>query len=240
MKILITGATGNLGSYMAKELHGKYKLILTDIKVPKHKPKNFVKANLTNFNAIKKLCKGVDVVLHFGASCSKKTPWEELLPNNIIGTQNVFESAYQAGCKRVIFASSINAVNAYPEGKQIPKEALPRPANLYGATKVFGEALCSYYSDIKGLSVLCLRFGRITRKDELRMKVGHEGEEPFPSCDRLIIYEDASQLIKKCITAPKKLKLGIFNALSGNKKKRLDISETKKVLGYKPKYDLIN
>src|SRR6185436_5917904 len=157
MKILITGASGNLGSYMAEELEGKHDLVLTDIRIPKHKPKHFIQADLTDFKAMKKLCKGVDVVLHFGASCSKETPWEELLPNNIIGTRNVFEAAHQAECKRVIFASSINTVNGYPEGKQIPLHAVPRPSNIYGATKVFGEALGSCYSDQKRLSVLCLR-----------------------------------------------------------------------------------
>lgn len=237
MKILITGASGNLGSYVAKELGHKYELILTDIIVPKQKSKNFKKVNLADFNAMKKLFRGVDVVLHFGASCSKNTPWEDLLSNNILGTRNVFEAAYQNGCKRVVFASSINAVNGYSEGKQIPFDALPKPPNSYGATKVFGEALGSYYSDEKNLSVLCLRFGRIVDKNDKRIKLENKDEEPFPKCDRFIIFEDALQIIQKCIVAPKKVKFGIFNALSDNREKRLDILSSKKILKYKPEYD---
>ncbi len=237
MKILITGVAGNLGSYMSKDLEKKYNLVLTDIKTPKQKPENFIKTNLCDFNAVKKLCKNVDVVLHFAASCSKESPWEELLPNNIVSTRNIFEAAYMAGCKRVIFASSINAVNGYPEGKQIPLNALPKPANLYGATKIFGETLGNYYSAKKNLSVICLRFGRIVNKNDLRINIKNKKENPFPSCDRLIIYEDASQLIQKCISASMKIQFGIFNALSENRIKRLNIYETKKVLGYKPKYD---
>ena len=38
-----------------------------------------------------------------------------------------------------------------------------RPEGIYGAAKVFGEALGSYYSDAYGLSVLCVRIGRVTK-----------------------------------------------------------------------------
>lgn len=238
MKILITGAAGRLGSYMAGVLEKKHDLILTDMRLPKEISKHkFVEANLTDFKTVKKLCKDVDIVLHFAASAHKETPWEELLPNNIIGTRNVFEAASESNCKRVVFASSINAVNAYPEGKMIPSNIFPRPANIYGATKVWGEALASFYSDKKKLSILCIRFGRITEKDDSRIHKDYIGEKPFPSSDRIITYEDTAQLIEKCIHAPKKVKWGIFSGISDNKKKRLDISEAKKVLKYAPQYD---
>ncbi len=237
MKILITGAAGRLGSYMAKNLQGEHELVLTDIKSPKQKTANFIKADLADFNAMKKLCKGVDIVLHFGGSCDKETPWEELLPNNVIGSRNVFEAAAEAGCARVIFASSINAVDGYAKGMNIPATALPKPPNLYGAAKVFAEAMGSYYADKRNLSVICLRFGWIADKDDKRIQTINRGEFPVPSCDRVIIFEDAAQLIQKAITAPKKIKFGIFNALSDNTNKRLDISQTEKILGYKPEYN---
>ena len=42
-----------------------------------------------------------------------------------------------------------------------------RPEGIYGAAKVFGEALGRYYSDAYGLSVLCVRIGRVTRDNKL-------------------------------------------------------------------------
>lgn len=236
MKILITGASGNLGSYMASILAKKYELVLTDIRPQKNKTSNFIKADLADFKSIKKLCKDIDVILHFGASCQKDSPWEELLPNNIIGTRNVFEAAHECGCKRVVFASSINTINGYPADYELPLKAVLKPLNLYGVSKAFGEALGSYYADQKNLSVLCLRFGRIADKCDPKITM-HTAARGFSPIDRVIIYEDAAQLIEKCIRAPKKVHFGIFNALSDNRNKRLDISETKAILGYKPKYD---
>ena len=43
-----------------------------------------------------------------GADPSMEASWESLLPNNVIGTYNAFEAARQAGCRRIIYASSVN------------------------------------------------------------------------------------------------------------------------------------
>jgi len=44
-----------------------------------------------------------------------------------------------------------------------------------------------------------LRFGRMTNRNEKRMRLEYQGEEPFPSFDRIIIYEDMLNLVEKCI-----------------------------------------
>jgi nucleoside-diphosphate-sugar epimerase len=46
----------------------------------------------------------------------------------------------------------------------------PRPANLYGATKVFGEAVARYYADHRGLRVACLRVGWVEPHDTPRAR----------------------------------------------------------------------
>jgi nucleoside-diphosphate-sugar epimerase len=237
MKILITGATGNLGSYIIKDLKDKHDLFLTDIRSPHEKQKNFKSANLADFSSIKKLCRGVDVVIHLGASSHKESPWEELLPNNIIATRNVFEAAAQMGCKRIIFASSINTVNGYPQGKPLSENITPKPPNEYGVSKVFGEALASYYADKKNISVLCIRFGRIMSTNDQALYGEDASGKPLVFLDRVIFYQDAAQLIRRCIAAPQKITFGIFSGISNNTKKRLDLSFTKKVLNYKPEYN---
>ena len=59
-------------------------------------------------------------------------------PNNVIAAYNVFESARQAGCRRVVYASSINAVLGYPLDQQVQTSQPVYPVNLYGATKCWG------------------------------------------------------------------------------------------------------
>ena len=84
--------------------------------------------------------------------------YESLLQRNLIGGFNGFEAARRAGCRRLVFASSINAVLGYGDASQPTTwEAPAFPQNVYGATKVWGEALARVYSDPHGLSCLCVR-----------------------------------------------------------------------------------
>ena len=241
MKILITGAAGRIGQLLVKNLADKHNLTLTDI----DKPINtagfpFKKANLEVFDSILELCKGQDMILHFGASPSKKAPWEKVLPNNIIGTYNVFEAAFRSKCKRVIFASSVNAVNGYPQDMQIHNDQTPNPHTLYGASKVWGEALARMYAEHKNMSIHCLRFGWVASEKEIKIRadVRNNQEEPIPSPDRIITHKDTASIVKACIKAPSDIKFGIFHALSNNRWKRLDISDTSKILNWKPMDDV--
>ena len=52
-----------------------------------------------------------------------------------------------------------------------------------------------------------------------------------------VSVEDFSQLVHKLIEAPEDLKFGIYNALSDNREKLLDISKAKSELGYEPQHD---
>src|SRR5690606_4581175 len=108
-KVLITGAAGRIGSFITKQWVDRYDLVLSDVRQPAETygfP--FHQLNLSDFDAVKQVVAGVDTVVHLGADPSMEAPWESLLPNNLIATYNVFESAAQNGCRRVIFASSVN------------------------------------------------------------------------------------------------------------------------------------
>ena len=94
--------------------------------------------------------------------------------SNIVGAYHVFEAARIAGVTRVIFASSGATVSGwerepplsalvagrYDEAgtiRPLTHETPLRPSGLYGASKVWGEALARHYADAHGLSVICLR-----------------------------------------------------------------------------------
>ncbi|WP_225413628.1 NAD-dependent epimerase/dehydratase family protein [Stigmatella hybrida] len=69
----------------------------------------------------------------------------------------MFEAAHRAGVKRVVFASSVQAVGFHPLEKTIDETARLRPSGYYGVSKAFGEALASLYADKYGLSLACVR-----------------------------------------------------------------------------------
>lgn len=233
-KVLLTGAAGRIGSFCTKTWteNDSYDLVLADVRAPQETygfPFHLV--NLSDFDAVRALCTGVDTVVHLGADPSMEATWESLLPNNLIATYNVFESAHQAGCRRVLFASSVNAVLGYPLDVQVHIDQPIRPINLYGATKVWGEGVASSYSSSTGLSCLCLRFGWVVDRDNPAIQLGAH------YLDITATYEDIAQFITKAIEAPESVKYGVFHGISNNRYKRLDITSSREVLGYDPQDD---
>ncbi len=237
-KILITGAAGRIGSFLTEQWKEKYDLVLTDIVAPKATfgfP--FVQANLADFEAIGALCQGVDTVVHLGADPSMEASWESLLPNNIIGLYNAFEAAHQAHCRRIIFASSVNAVFGYPPDVQVSTNMPVYPINLYGATKCWGEAVARYYSHTHKLSSICLRFGAVSYRPgtdpafDNRYDINHE------YIDIVLTMEDLTKLVTASVEAPDDLMFGVFHGVSNNRWKRLDISNGRALIGYAPEDD---
>ena len=84
------------------------------------------------------------------------------MDNNILGTFNIFRAAKDAGCRQVVFASSAQAVEGYPLDYQIRPDDAPKPKNLYGASKAFGEGIAAYFAHQEGLSALSVRIANFT------------------------------------------------------------------------------
>jgi nucleoside-diphosphate-sugar epimerase len=227
--ILITGAAGRIGSSLTRDLTGRYDLALTDIRPPDDPRGNsFVEADIADLDAMRHVCQGVDTVVHLAADPSMEATWESLLPRNLIGLYNVFQAAHEAGCRRVIFASSVNAVFGYPKDVQVCTDMPVRPLNLYGASKAWGEAVACFYADQRELSAICLRFGWVIERDSDLLRPGH------PYLDIALTYEDLTRLIVASIDAPDDLHFGVFHGVSNNRWKRLDISDARRLLGYAP------
>ncbi len=231
-KVLITGAAGRIGSFLTRNLAGRYDLVLSDI-LPVADTHGFpyVKADISELDAMRALCRGIETVVHLGADPSTEATWESLLPRNVVGVYNVFQAAQEAGCRRVIFASSVNAVGGYPAEMQVTTSMPVRPPNLYGATKAWGEAVARFYADRHGLSAICLRFGWVQARDSEQLRPN------FDYLDIVLTYEDLGRLVVASIEAPEDLRFGIFHGVSNNRWKRLDISDAREMLGYAPEDD---
>lgn len=227
-KILITGAAGRIGQLFVHHLKDRYDLLLTDIvDAPETYGFPFTKADISSLESIRPLFDGVHTVIHLAADYRREAPWGSLLPNNVIGVYNVFEAAYQAKCKRVIFASSINSVDGYDDGIQIKTDMPVAPLNLYGASKAWGEAVGRFYADFKGMSVHCLRLGWVTSHDNEAIKrAGVKGLR------MVLTHRDLLNLIDCCLNSSQHF--AMVHGISDNMVKRLDLSDTKTNLGYAP------
>ena len=231
-KILITGAAGNIGSSLTRQFAHRYDLMLADVRQPDDTHGfPFTQTDISDFEAVRKLCDGIDTIVHLAADPSMEATWESLLPRNIVGLYNVFEAAREANCRRVIFSSSVNAVFGYPPDVQVRTEMPVRPINLYGATKAWGEAVANVYAFTHGLSCICLRFAWVVERDSDALRPEH------PYLDIALTYEDLGRLVAAAIDAPNDLRFGTFHGISNNRWKRLDISDARAQLGYAPEDD---
>lgn len=239
--VLITGMSGLIGRALRKQLEGRYALRALNRGpvdgVPCHR------ADIGDLEAIAPAFEGVDTVVHLAADAtSPNPPWESIVHNNITGTYNVYEAARRAKVKRVIFASSGATVSGIEKDKPYSDlvagryEGLTswpmltplspvRPAALYGVSKVWGEVLGRQFSDTHGLSVVCVRIGRV-RAEERPMAP----REFTAWCSQ----RDIVSCLERCIEAPESLRYDIFFCNSRNKWSYRDLGHTRDVLGWEP------
>ena len=104
----------------------------------------------------------VSIVFHLAAQSRVLGAVENLeysFSTNVQGTLNVLTTARDAGVKRVIFTSS-REVYGDPDHLPVPETAVLLPKNVYGASKMAGEAYChSFRKD--GLETVVLRLANV-------------------------------------------------------------------------------
>ena len=173
-KILVTGASGQIGIELTAALREKYgteNVMAIDIReteIAKSGP--FKICNILDFNKYKKIVNdnNVGTVYHLAAILSangEKNP-KLCFDVNMNGLQNVLEVAKEFDQK--IFCPSSIAVF----GPDVPKENTPQdvalnPTTVYGLTKVAGELLCDYYFNKYNVDVRGIRYpGLISWKNK--------------------------------------------------------------------------
>jgi NAD(P)-dependent dehydrogenase (short-subunit alcohol dehydrogenase family) len=230
-RVLITGAAGSIGSYIAEPFSRRYAL-----RRMVHHGENaasiasfgeVIEGDITDLEQMKRACDGMDTVVHLAAAASPDSTWDKLLPLNIIGAYNTFTAAKSCGVERVIFASSIHAISGYPADVQVKTHEPVNPRDLYGVSKCLGEALARYMAEQEGLRCIVLRIGAFQPPDAARSEHGVELLDAFVS------RRDMAQLIERCIDA-ERIRFAIFHGLSDNRLKRMDFSDARELVGYAP------
>lgn len=161
MKVLITGAAGEIGRVLREGLHGRHDLLRLADRAAMASARNgeqTVTADLTSLEENCRLMDGMDAVVHL-AAIAGESDWEAILADNFIATYNVFEAARRKGVRRVVFASSNHAIGFYRRTKRIDHTVPHRPDTRYGLSKAFGEDLGSLYADKHAMEVFCMRIG---------------------------------------------------------------------------------
>ncbi|GAB2486568.1 NAD(P)-dependent oxidoreductase [Alkalibacterium psychrotolerans] len=235
-KLLLTGTAGRIGSRLIEELIHDYDLTLAEkdvsaLKEWKDKGCQLRACDITHFEECLEVCEGMDTVIHLAGNPSPTADYEEVKSVNMDGTYHMMQAASDQRCKRLIFASSIHTVKAYPKDEQVKTDSPLRPLDIYGVSKAFGEAMGNYFAYQKGLEVIAIRIGG-HRSIEMMTERGEQPDSYQRSS--YLSVRDMNQLIKCCVETELDRPFEIVHGISNNTFKFLDLSDTKKKMGYQP------
>lgn len=239
LKVLITGAAGKIGRNVVQTLgwESKYKLKLADINVEglqefKELGYEVIKLDVSDLEGCQAVLEGVDVVIHLAGNPSADADfYESLLDGHIKGTYNIFKASKDNHVSRVIVASSAQTIEGYPLDYQVHESSPTRPKNMYGVCKCFVEAVASYYAYEEGVQSVAIRIGAY---DDL------QPDGPALSARDMSAYlspDDFSDLLLKALNTEKLPPYTLLHGISNNRFKRLNLDDTKRKIGYRPKSD---
>lgn len=218
-RIVITGAAGRVGRRLVDAWQARYALTLVDVLPIEPVPGAIaVQADVRDAVRMRAVCDGADTVVHLAISGNLPHPRALHHPVNVDGALVAMRAAADAGCRRFVQASSL-AIVLFPEKD-------------YSAMKLEVEQTARTISESTGLSIHLLRLGQV-----------------MPASDRLIwpdspvlpyvlTHGDLRRLFTCSVEAPDEVRFGCFVGISRNSGSPHDITETTRVLGYRPADDV--
>ena len=174
MKILVTGGAGYIGSHTALKLIelGHEVTILDNMERGRKETLDLIKKYAGDFEFLhvdlrdlERLCKTLsgkkfDAVIHFAAYALVKESTDNpvnYMTNNVMGSQNLFQTLLDYNMNNVIFSSSA-AVYGTPDQVPIKETAATRPESPYGTSKLIMEMILKDYCTFKGMNAVSLRY----------------------------------------------------------------------------------
>lgn len=168
--VLVTGGAGFVGSNVARRLvdEGASVLVLddfytgTECNLPASTKLDLIRGSVTDFDLVRKVVKGVEVVLHLAARniiVSTRNPREDF-EVNIGGTLNVLMAIREAGRGRLVYSSSAS-VYGNPRYLPINEDDATNMLSPYAVSKFAGENYCRAFYESYGLSTTVVRYSNV-------------------------------------------------------------------------------
>src|SRR5262245_48039355 len=244
-RVLITGASGNLGGKLRRHLEASCDRPRLD-RAPGGDPA-VGPADLAAWGDWADRFAGIDTVFHLAADPTAQQTWPNVVAPNLDALANVLLAARDHGVKRVVFASSNHVMGGYKDlaephllttdlpplpGTRYVASGQPRDSTPYASAKLFGERLGRSLALAGGPEFLAVRLGWIKPGDNPATGIPAERGDWF----RLmwLSNRDYCHLMERCLVAHLPEPFVIVNGMSDNSGMRWDLAGTRALLGYDP------
>lgn len=164
MRVVITGATGNVGTSLIRALEGDSDLT-SILGLARRRPElqaegvEWAEADVRNADLVAHF-RGADAVVHLAWLIQPSRRLEELASVNVAGSDRVFRAVAEAGVPRLVYASSVGAYSPGPKDRAVDESHATNgiPSSFYSRHKAEVERMLDRFeADNPGIAVTRLR-----------------------------------------------------------------------------------
>ncbi len=168
MRVLVTGGAGRIGKWVVRELVSRQHEVTIFDRVPPSEQPAGVKYKLgecEDLGGVYDVLRGHNAVIHLAAIPSNQVhPYPTVFRTNVVSTYNVGEAAGRLGLRKLVAASSINALGIpmaerpfNPEYLPIDEEHPRLAQDAYSLTKLIDEEILAALHRRTGLQTIAIR-----------------------------------------------------------------------------------
>jgi nucleoside-diphosphate-sugar epimerase len=207
MKIVVTGGSGRIGRWVVRELLSRdHEVTIFDRVAPREQPAGvrYKLGECEDLGAVYDVLRGHDAVIHLAAIPSNQVhPYPTVFKTNVISTYHVGEAAGRLGLRKMVAASSINALGIAMAERPFGPQYLPidenhprLPQDAYSLTKLLDEEILAAMNRRTGLQTIAIRPPLMLYGEPERESAGvkHRLDNPDLSARVMWVYCDVRDL----------------------------------------------
>lgn len=236
MKVLVTGATGFVGSHLCRELIRRgYDVLALSRSGRTHNVESLLsrpefqlqKGDIRDADWLCSLVKEnrIGAVCHLAAQLPEKNNLENphiYFDINAGGTLNVLNAVYLSGVEKFLYASSMSVYSEPARYSPVDEDHPVQPSTVYGVSKLAGELCCNPYSGV--MDIVILRYSGVYGAGERQSNAIPTFIRQALEAKSITIHGDGTQtsdyasvddVVQGTIAALEKNEPGIYNIGSG-------------------------